>query len=487
MALVVVWGGPRQGTSQAKVAEAGHTLLLDDFSSPEHKSALGTKWEFITDRVMGGVSDGQMQLVTQEGRTCLHMTGSVSLANNGGFIQSRLYLNPRRRNFNAGPYEGVALMVKGNGQTYAVHLRTKDTRYGWQYYQVEFATTGQWQQIKLPFARFTPASLNAPLDESGVRSVAVVAAKKEFEANLFVDTISLYREKSMYRELTPEEERVIIHKGTERPFTGKYNNHFETGVYACRRCGAELYESTSKFKSNCGWPSFDDEIDGAVKRLPDADGMRTEILCVNCGGHLGHVFLGEGYTPKNTRHCVNSISMDFISAEERNKARAQNSQKKTERAIFASGCFWGTEYHLQRAEGVISTTVGYIGGHVENPTYKQVCTDRTGHAEAVEVVYDPTKTSYEKLAKLFFETHDFTQLNRQGPDIGTQYRSGIFYLNDEQKATAEKLVGILRQKSFKVATEITPATKFWPGEDYHQDYYNKTRKTPYCHVYRRIF
>jgi len=215
--------------------------------------------------------------------------------------------------------------------------------------------------------------------------------------------------------------------------------------------------------------------------------MRTEILCANCGGHLGHVFLGEGYTAKNTRHCVNSISMDFLSAEERNKARAQNSQKKTERAIFASGCFWGTEYHLQRAEGVLSTTVGYTGGHVENPTYKQVCTDRTGHAEAVEVVYDPTKTSYEKLAKLFFETHDFTQLNRQGPDVGKQYRSAIFYLNDEQKATAEKLVGVLRAKGFDVKTEITPASKFWPGEDYHQDYYNKTRKTPYCHVYRRIF
>ncbi len=136
---------------------------------------------------------------------------------------------------------------------------------------------------------------------------------------------------------------------------------------------------------------------------------------------------------------------------------------------------------------MISTTVGYIGGHVKNPTYKQVCTDRTGHAEAVEVVYDPTKTSYEKLAKLFFETHDFTQLNRQGPDIGTQYRSGVFYLNDEQKEIAERLVKTLRDKGHNVKTEITAASKFWPGEGYHQDYYNKTGKTPYCHIYRRIF
>ena len=223
--------------------------------------------------------------------------------------------------------------------------------------------------------------------------------------------------------------------------------------------------SDDKFDAQCGWPSFDDQIEGAVKRIPDADGIRTEIVCANCDAHLGHVFEGEGYTDKNTRHCVNSISMNFVPA----------SQRKTARAIFASGCFWGTEYHLQRVPGVISTTVGYTGGHIENPTYKQVCTDRTGHAEAVEVVYDPTKTSYEKLARLFFETHDFTQLNRQGPDIGKQYRSGIFYLNDEQKKTAEELVQTLRDRGFDVKTEITKASKFWPGEDYHQDYYNKTK------------
>jgi len=178
--------------------------------------------------------------------------------------------------------------------------------------------------------------------------------------------------------------------------------------------------------------------------------------------------------------------MAFLTPAER-QANAENQEKKTERAIFASGCFWGTEYHFQRAAGVISTTVGYTGGHVDNPTYKQVCTDKTGHAEAVEVVYDPAKITYEQLAKLFFETHDFTQLNRQGPDIGTQYRSGIFYLDDQQKETAEKLVVTLRQKGFDVKTEITPASKFWPGEDYHQEYYNKTGKTPYCHVYRPIF
>ncbi|KPK42033.1 MAG: methionine sulfoxide reductase [Phycisphaerae bacterium SG8_4] len=281
----------------------------------------------------------------------------------------------------------------------------------------------------------------------------------------------------MYKKLTAAEERVIIHKGTERPFSGKYDKHFEKGVYACKRCGARLYESSAKFDSGCGWPSFDDELPGAVKRIPDRDGIRTEITCAKCGGHLGHVFTGERLTAKNVRHCVNSISMDFIPADE----------VKTERAIFASGCFWGTEYHLQKAPGVISTAVGYTGGHVPNPTYKQVCTDRTGHAEAVEVVYDPATTSYENLARLFFETHDFTQLNRQGPDIGTQYRSAIFYLDEEQKQTAEELIKILKEKGFAVKTELTKATKFWPAELYHQDYYKKTGKTPYCHVYRKIF
>src|SRR4030042_1506940 len=273
--------------------------------------------------------------------------------------------------------------------------------------------------------------------------VAVVIGR-EFEGDIFVDEIAFYGDKTMYKKLTPEEKRVIVNKGTEMPFTGKYDKHFEEGTYTCKRCGEELFDSSSKYKSTCGWPSFDDQKGKAVTKQPDADGVRTEIICTNCGGHLGHVFNGEGYTPRNTRYCVNSVSMDFTPAQE----------NRTERAIFASGCFWGTEYHLQKAPGVISTAVGYTGGHVDNPTYKQVCTDKTGHAEAVEVVYDPSKTSYEQLAKLFFETTDFTQLNRQGPDIGKQYRSAVFYLDEKQKETVLKLVEILKSKGFAVKTEL---------------------------------
>jgi len=170
------------------------------------------------------------------------------------------------------------------------------------------------------------------------------------------------------------------------------------------------------------------------------------------------------------------------------QSQTKSKQKTMERALFASGCFWGTEYYMQKAEGVISTSVGYTGGHVPNPTYRQVCSGTTGHAETVEVVYDPTKTDFETLARLFFETHDPTQVNRQGPDIGEQYRSGIFYLNDEQKEIALKLKAELEDKGYDVATEITKATEFYPEQqEYHHDYYDKKGGTPYCHAYTKRF
>jgi peptide methionine sulfoxide reductase msrA/msrB len=282
-----------------------------------------------------------------------------------------------------------------------------------------------------------------------------------------------------YRKLSKEESRVILEKGTERPWTGKYTNAKEAGTYICNQCGTALYRSDDKFDSHCGWPSFDDEIKGAVTRVPDADGSRTEIVCTNCGGHLGHVFEGEGFTPKDTRHCVNSVSLDFVPAV------LEKGSYTT--AIFAGGCFWGVEYFLQKEPGVLAVVSGYIGGHVKNPSYKEVCTGNTGHAEAVRVVYDPEKTTYEKLVKLFLEIHDPTQVDRQGPDIGSQYRSEIFYINEEQRVVAKKYLDILRDKGYKVATGLTAASEFYDAEDYHQDYYFENGKAPYCHGYTKRF
>ena len=280
-------------------------------------------------------------------------------------------------------------------------------------------------------------------------------------------------------DLSRDESSVIIRKGTERPFTGKFNDHSEKGTYICKQCGAALYHADSKFRSDCGWPSFDDEIEGAVERLPDPDGMRTEIVCASCGAHLGHVFTGERLTPKNIRHCVNSISLDFVPAI-LDKGRYGT-------AIFAGGCFWGVEYYMQKAQGVISVTSGYTGGHVKNPSYREVCTGTTGHAEAVKIIYDPSKTTYEELLRLFMEIHDPTQEGRQGPDIGEQYRSVIFFMNEEQKKTAERIISILRSKGFRVVTDVEKATDFFDAEKYHQDYYFNNGKLPYCHGYTKRF
>lgn len=311
--------------------------------------------------------------------------------------------------------------------------------------------------------------------------ISVVALLVAAVALSFISTDKEKEGQAMnYKNLTPEEERVILGKKTERPFTGRYYDHKEKGTYTCRQCGAPLYRSEDKFDSGCGWPSFDDEIPGAVKRLPDADGVRTEIVCANCGGHLGHVFLGEGFTPKNTRHCVNSISLDFTPAGGR-------AAVKEERAYFAGGCFWGVEYFFKKAKGVLSTRVGYMGGSLKNPTYKDVCDGNTGHAETMEVVFDPTQTDYETLARLFFEIHDPTQVDRQGPDVGNQYRSEIFYVNDAQRQTAEKLIEILKDRGYKVATRVTRAGTFWEAEKYHQSYYEKKGSRPYCHGYVKRF
>lgn len=272
-----------------------------------------------------------------------------------------------------------------------------------------------------------------------------------------------------YNDLTLDEQLIIIHKHTEPPFSGRFHDLFGSGLYLCRQCGKPLYHSTDKFKSNCGWPSFDDEIAGAINRETDADGSRIEILCSSCNGHLGHIFQGEKLTEKNIRHCVNSTSLKFVPAEHIKKA------------YFAGGCFWGVEYYLNLLPGVLDVISGYMGGEKADPTYEEVCTGNSGYLEAVEVIYDNREIEYEIIAREFFEIHDPTQENGQGPDIGAQYRSAIFVSNNEERETVATLITILEQKNFKVVTKILEVVKFYSAEEYHQHHYERAGSLPYCH------
>ncbi len=265
-----------------------------------------------------------------------------------------------------------------------------------------------------------------------------------------------------YNKLSPEEQSVIINGATERPGTGIYLDTFTNGVYTCKRCNAALYISDTKFKAHCGWPAFDQSITNAVTIRPDNDGLRTEIICTSCGGHLGHVFTGEGYTDTDTRHCVNSISMNFINGNE------------LETAYFAGGCFWGVEHIFDNTNGVLFAESGYMGGTIVNPEYNEVCSGSTGHTETVKVVFNRNTVSFRDLAIAFFEIHDPTQVNGQGVDIGTQYRSAVFYTTSAQQDVTNELISFLQSRDLDVATEVIPADNFWLAEDYHQNYIRKS-------------
>lgn len=281
-----------------------------------------------------------------------------------------------------------------------------------------------------------------------------------------------------YNKLTLEEEKVIVEKGTEPPFSGVYDDFYEKGAYLCRHCNAVLYRSEDKFDAKCGWPSFDDEVSGAVKRQTDADGFRTEILCANCGAHLGHVFIGEGMTPKNTRHCVNSMSLRFVP-----ESRVSESGTKT--IILGGGCFWCIEAVFVRIKGVVSAISGYAGGIKSDPTYEQVSSGSTGHAEVVKVEYDPKIVSLDDLLSAFFYVHDPTSVNRQGEDVGEQYRSMILYTDLEQKEAVEKFIEKLEKlKAYDrpIVTEVKPFSDFYKAEEYHQQYFEKNPHHSYCQI-----
>jgi peptide methionine sulfoxide reductase msrA/msrB len=297
--------------------------------------------------------------------------------------------------------------------------------------------------------------------------------------------------------LTPGQYRVMRQCGTEPPFTGQYNDHYAEGTYVCAACRAPLFRWDSKYDHGSGWPSFTSPVgDEAVETREDLSfGMRRiEVLCASCGAHLGHLF-DDGPAPTGEHFCVNSTALDFLPEG----ARAGDTPDGTPAAVpaipvpdekapartlgtatFAAGCFWAVEYKFRQLKGVTDAISGYTGGATKDPTYAQVCSERTGHAEAVRVTFDPDAVSYEELVRFFFTIHDPTQVDRQGSDVGTQYRSIIFTHDETQAATARKVmaeVGASGRFNEPLATAIVPAPEFTRAEDWHQRYYEKSGMT----------
>ncbi|MFQ3576842.1 MAG: bifunctional methionine sulfoxide reductase B/A protein [Cytophagales bacterium] len=289
-------------------------------------------------------------------------------------------------------------------------------------------------------------------------------------------------EKEWKSRLSAEQYYILREKGTERPFTGKLLHNKEKGTYKCAGCGEELFSDDMKFDSHCGWPSFDKEIAGGKikKNIDLSHGMkRTEITCAKCDGHLGHLF-DDGPTETGMRYCVNSLSLTFEKKDEPKSGFPNN-----EVATFGGGCFWCIEAVFEELVGVKKVESGYSGGTIPNPTYEQVSRGSSGHAEVVQIHFNPQLISFETLLEVFFTVHDPTTLNRQGADVGTQYRSAIFYHNQTQKEKAEKTIQILNQNKVfdsKIVTEVSEFKKFYVAEDYHQEYYRLNKEQPYCRI-----
>lgn len=292
-------------------------------------------------------------------------------------------------------------------------------------------------------------------------------------------------EEEWKKQLTSEQYYVLRNKGTEEPYSGKLLLNKEKGVYKCAACGNELFTDEMKFDSHCGWPSFDKEISGGkIKTIEDnSHGMhRVEIQCARCGGHLGHLF-EDGPTKTGLRYCVNSLSIDFINEKDIKTIPKSDVESDIETVTLGGGCYWCVEAVYEMLDGILKVESGFAGGDTKNPSYKEVCTGTTGHAEVVQITYDNTKTSLDELLKVFFTVHDPTTLNRQGADVGTQYRSVIFYSNEKQHQIAEEIIAALNKEHVypnPIVTQIVPFDVFYKAEDYHQDYYNQNKEEPYC-------
>lgn len=291
------------------------------------------------------------------------------------------------------------------------------------------------------------------------------AARAKLEAIPMFEKVRL-SEDEWRKILTPEQFAVMRQRGTERPFSDQCWNPHGSGTFVCAACGNPLFRSGEKFESGTGWPSFTQALasDRVAITKDTSHGMvRDEVSCVRCGSHLGHVF-PDGPPPTGLRYCMNGVALRLV---------------QVETATFAAGCFWGVQAAFDQTHGVLKTTAGYTGGHAPNPTYEQVCSHTTGHAEAVEVEFDPAVVSYANLLDLFWKIHDPRQVGGQGPDMGDNYRSAIFTHSLGQKTQAEASKAALAAPGKPpITTEITPAGPFYPAEAYHQHYKSASCAVP---------